>query len=89
MRDSKPTLRFMPRLPKGIRRLRFIVTRLGHPLQVTVTQEEATYQLQDGATLIVDHHGEQLQLQPDVPVSRPFRRCRRSRRPGNRPAASR
>jgi alpha,alpha-trehalose phosphorylase len=70
MRDNSPILRFAPRLPRGIQRLRFIVTRLGHPLRVTVTQQEATYQLQDGAGLTIEHHGEQLQLEPDVVVRR-------------------
>jgi alpha,alpha-trehalose phosphorylase len=70
MRDSTPILRFAPRLPRGIRRLRFIVTRLGRPLQVTVTREHATYQLQDGDGLTIEHHGEQIQLEPDVLVRR-------------------
>ena len=70
MRDSTPVLRFRPRLPSSIQRLRFIVTRLGHPLQVTVTAQEATYQLQDGEGLTIEHHGEQIQLQPDALVRR-------------------
>jgi alpha,alpha-trehalose phosphorylase len=72
MRDSTPILRFAPRLPRSISRLRFIVTRLGHPLQVTVTAQEATYQLQDGEGLTIEHHGEQIQLEPDVLVHRPI-----------------
>jgi alpha,alpha-trehalose phosphorylase len=72
MRDSTPILRFAPRLPRGISGLRFIVTRLGHPLRVTVTQTEATYQLQDGDGLTIEHHGEQLQLAPDVVTRRPI-----------------
>jgi alpha,alpha-trehalose phosphorylase len=70
MRDSTPILRFAPRLPASIHRLRFIVTRQGHPLQVTVTQQEATYQLQDGDGLTIEHHGEQVQLEPDVLIRR-------------------
>lgn len=70
MRDSTPILRFAPRLPRKLQRLRFIVTRLGHPLQVTVTQNEVTYQLQDGDGLTIEHHGEQIQLEPDVLVRR-------------------
>jgi alpha,alpha-trehalose phosphorylase len=72
MRDSTPILRFAPRLPRNIRRLRFIVTRHGHPLRVTVTPEQATYQLQDGDGLTIEHHGEQIQLEPDVLVRRPI-----------------
>ena len=72
MRDSAPILRFAPRLPSGIHRLRFVVTRLGHPLQVTVTQEQATYLLQDGDGLTIEHHGQQIQLEPDVLVRRPI-----------------
>ena len=37
-----------------------------------MTLKEATYQLKDGVALIIDHHGEQVQLEPDVPVSRPI-----------------
>ena len=71
MRDSTPVLRFAPRLPRAITRLAFIVTRHGHPLQVTVTPEEVSYRLQDGECLMIEHFGERIELAPDVATTRP------------------
>jgi alpha,alpha-trehalose phosphorylase len=72
MRDAAPVLRFAPRLPESLHRVSFIVTRQGHPLHVTITGEEATYELQDGDGLTIEHHGERVELEPDVAVSRPI-----------------
>ena len=88
MRDNAPILRFAPRLPRGLHRLAFVVTRRGNPLEVTVTPSEATYLLRDGQGLTIEHHGQRLDLEPDVPATRSIPALEpqpEPRQPPNRP----
>ena len=60
LRDHNGELTFGPRLPERIRRMRFKVVYRGRKLTVTVTQESATYRLEDGDPLDIRHHGRQV-----------------------------
>jgi alpha,alpha-trehalose phosphorylase len=60
MRDHNGELIFAPRLPERITRLRFRVVYRGRKLTVTVTPQQATYQLLDGEPLDIRHHGRQV-----------------------------
>ena len=62
LRDHSGTLRFAPRLPRPIRRLRFRLSYRGCCLAVEVRPDEATYELQAGSELELVHHGEALTL---------------------------
>jgi alpha,alpha-trehalose phosphorylase len=62
MRHVQDTLAFSPRLPNGITRLTFHMRFRGRLLQVTVTHQEATYDLLEGEPLHFFHHGERQTL---------------------------
>jgi alpha,alpha-trehalose phosphorylase len=53
---------FTPRLPDGITRLAFTILLRGRRLHVEVTHEVARYQLVEGDSLDIEHHGKQLSL---------------------------
>jgi alpha,alpha-trehalose phosphorylase len=72
MRLRNGSLSFAPRLPGAIGRLTFHLMFRGCRLRVEVTATEATYRLLDGPPLKVRHHGEEILLQVDRPVSRPI-----------------
>jgi len=65
MRDHGPTLQFAPRLPEHLRRLTFRLLYRGRRLRVTVSHEEAMYELIEGEPLEVVHHGEAVVLDTD------------------------
>ncbi|MEE3919201.1 glycosyl hydrolase family 65 protein [Micromonospora sp. BRA006-A] len=94
LRDDRGVLAFEPRLPRPITRLAFHLRRHGHRLRVTLTPQEARYELPDagpGDAVELWHHGEQLRVTGDGPVTRPCRRCpTRSRAAGSaRPPSER
>jgi len=72
LRDHDARLSFAPRLPPGISGLRFRLQFRGRGLQVRIEPEQATYVLRSGAPLTVWHHGEELEVTADAPVSRPL-----------------
>ena len=74
MRDHGGRLTFAPRLPSRLDRLEFSIHWRGLRLRVTVTADEATYRVRDGAgdSLAFSHHGEPLVVSPDHPVTRPI-----------------
>ncbi len=74
LRDYDGRLSFAPRLPSRIDRLEFSVVWRGQRLRVTVTKSEATYCLRDGEGVSVEltHHGEDLVVGVDEPVTRPI-----------------
>ena len=72
MRTTDSSLSFAPRLPPALCRLRFSVMFRGRRLTVTVGRDEATYQLVEGAPLTFTHHGSQVDVEPDQPVTRPI-----------------
>ncbi|MCU1669092.1 MAG: putative enzyme [Blastococcus sp.] len=65
MRDHNGELTFAPRLPERITRLRFRVGYRGRKLTVTVTPQQATYQVLDGEPLDIRHHGRQVTVGTD------------------------
>ena len=74
LRDYDGQLSFAPRLPSRIDRLEFSVVWRGQRLRVTVTKSEATYSLRDGEGVSVEltHHGEDLVVGVERPVTRPI-----------------
>jgi alpha,alpha-trehalose phosphorylase len=62
MRAGGGALAFSPRLPGGITELTFRLRYRGRKLRVTVTAEHAKYELLDGESLSVTHHGKEFKL---------------------------
>ncbi|MFC3503721.1 glycoside hydrolase family 65 protein [Micromonospora krabiensis] len=75
MRDDRGILSFAPRLPSRLHRLAFSLLWHGHRLRVTLTRDEARYELPDAdaaTTVEVWHDGERLRVTGDTPVVRPM-----------------
>lgn len=75
MRDDRGVLSFDPRLPAAIDRLAFHLRWHGHRLRVTLTSDEARYELPDAdpeTGIEVWHHGEPLRVTGAGPVTRPM-----------------
>ena len=72
MRDHEGRLRFMPRLPDSLERLRFKIRCRGRAITVEVTPTRATYTLYRGDDVEIMHHGESLTLSKAGPVTRPI-----------------
>jgi alpha,alpha-trehalose phosphorylase len=70
LRLQQASLRFAPRLPAGIDRLAFRIVFRNRRIVVEVKAAEATYQLLAGGPLMVLHHGEEILLTVDYPVTR-------------------
>jgi alpha,alpha-trehalose phosphorylase len=89
MRDTGGRLRFAPRLPGVLGRLRFRVLFRGRSLEIEVRPEEATYSLLTGDAVTFSHHGEELTVHPYEPETRPIpsapRRDRPRQPPGREP----
>ncbi|MGK5737483.1 glycoside hydrolase family 65 protein [Micromonospora sp. URMC 103] len=97
MRDDRGVLSFDPRLPRRLDRLAFHLRWHGHRLRVTLTRDEACYELPDaGPEDVVElwHHGERLSVgttavrrpMPPVPDPGPEPPCPPGRRPPRRSA---
>jgi alpha,alpha-trehalose phosphorylase len=77
MRASNRRLRFAPRLPAGITRLRFTIRYRESRISVAVADGTVTYQLLEGAPVRLENHGAELDVKeepievaiPPVPVS--------------------
>lgn len=72
MRVQHGSLYFMPRLLERMKRLAFHLRFQDRRLRVEVTPEEASYHLLDGSPLRIYHHGEEVNLRVNKPVSRPI-----------------
>jgi alpha,alpha-trehalose phosphorylase len=72
MRDHGGSLSFAPRLPERLSRLTFRLCFRGRRTQVEVDHQQARYTLLQGAPLDVAHHGANVTLAPDEPVTRPI-----------------
>jgi alpha,alpha-trehalose phosphorylase len=70
MRDHGGRLRFMPRLPDSLARLRFKIRCRGRAMTIEVTPKQATYTLYRGEDIELVHHGESLTLSTGEPVTR-------------------
>jgi alpha,alpha-trehalose phosphorylase len=57
MRAVGGGLRFAPRLPGGITKLRFRVQYKGRRIRVTVTASSVAYELLAGEPIEIEHHG--------------------------------
>jgi alpha,alpha-trehalose phosphorylase len=57
MRAVEGQLRFAPRLPGGITRLRFRVQYKGRRIRVTVSASSVAYELLAGEPIEIEHHG--------------------------------
>ena len=90
MRDFDGSLTFAPKLPPRLERLAFRVVYRGSRLTVDARKEEATYTLTTGQPLQIGHHGEELTVSADAPVTRPIppvsARPRPKQPPGRAPA---
>jgi len=71
MRDDGGNVTFSPRVPAQFESLRFPLQVRGQRLEVELTPESATYLLRGDGPLAIGHEGETIELQPDVPVTRP------------------
>jgi alpha,alpha-trehalose phosphorylase len=80
-RDHGGTLRFAPRLPEPIGRLRFRLSFRGRCVTVDVRAHEATYAIEAGDALEILHHSEVLEVAPGEPVTRPIPRAPHRERP--------
>jgi alpha,alpha-trehalose phosphorylase len=69
MRDHNGRLSFAPRLPDRIGQLRFAILWRGERLRVGVTAQEATYEVQGASPIELSHHGVQVRVLPDVPIT--------------------
>src|SRR6266516_2382990 len=91
MRLQNGSLCFAPRLPEALGRLAFHLLFRGCRLRVEVRAREATYRLLDGSPLVVHHHGEEILLPVDEPITRPIPPIQAGPRPtqppGREPAA--
>jgi alpha,alpha-trehalose phosphorylase len=70
MRVQHGSLYFAPQLPNVLSRLAFHLVFHGRRLRIEVNATGATYQLLDGLPLRMYHHGEEILLAVDSPVSR-------------------
>ena len=71
LRDADGILRFTPRLPSAITRLKFTITVKRRRLRVEVTHAAASYALAEGEPLDISHHDDRFTLRPDEVVTRP------------------
>jgi len=71
MRDADGELSFAPRLPEGLRGLRFRTRHRGSCLEVSVTGDAAHYTVVDGGPVRARHHGREFSVDPDVPLTLP------------------
>jgi alpha,alpha-trehalose phosphorylase len=65
MRASNRRLRFAPRLPSGITRLRFTIRYRESKISVAVADGTVTYQLLEGAPVRLEHHGVELDVKEE------------------------
>ena len=66
------SLYFGPRLPEPIKRLTFRLVFRGRRLHIEVTPTEATYRLLEGEPLKTWHHGDEITLSVNEPVTKPI-----------------
>ena len=96
LRDHDGELTFAPRLPSQLHGLRLSLLWRGARLRVSITPQEATYEISEGS-LELRQHGEQLTLHAGTPLTRkvpalpdpgPRPEAPRHRKPRSRPDAT-
>lgn len=66
LRSNDGVLHFSPRLPESLHRLAFRLRYRGGRFRVTVTSQEATYDLLEGEHVHLSHHGKEFILRDTV-----------------------
>ena len=69
MRDHGDRLHFAPRLPSALTRLSFGLVYRGRRLRVEIHPDHAVYRLLDGDPVELTHHGDEITLTADKPLS--------------------
>jgi alpha,alpha-trehalose phosphorylase len=69
MRDYGGILSFNPKLPQGLQRLRFRLSRRGQALEVIIEPETTSYLLREGPELSIWHRDQELKLSAGMSVS--------------------
>ena len=72
VRDYGGQLSFAPRLPDDLDRLAFTLTFRGSRLHIVVLPHEAVYEVIEGDSLELRHHGETVEIAPGAAVHRPI-----------------
>ena len=72
MRQFGGSLSFAPRLPHQLSRLAFQIIFQSSRLRVEISRTEATYRVLSGSALQVRHHGAEITLSPNQPVTQPI-----------------
>ncbi|MCR3752501.1 glycoside hydrolase family 65 protein [Lentzea californiensis] len=72
MRDHGGELTFAPRLPEELTRFSFRMSFRGTRISVDVSESGATYRIVDGTELTTRHHGEQITITAEAPVTMPL-----------------
>jgi len=68
LRDYDGRLSFKPRITDRLERLRFTLTVRGQVLEVDIGRNSTTYTLQEGASFMIAHEGQDIELSPGKPV---------------------
>jgi alpha,alpha-trehalose phosphorylase len=72
-RDHGGDFSFSPRLPPGMRRMRFRLDLRGRQLEVEMAPDSVTYSLLRGKELAIRHHDREIRVTPAKPVTMPVR----------------
>ena len=72
MQDHGDGLAFTPKLPDGLTRYAFTLSRRGSCLRVDVTATHAEYTLKTPGSLSIAHYGEPITVTDAAPVTRPI-----------------
>jgi alpha,alpha-trehalose phosphorylase len=74
LRDYGGVLSFRPRLPRGLLRLQFPLSRRGQVLEVSIEPETTSYLLREGPELTIRHQDKEVKLCLGKPISVPNHR---------------
>ncbi|HLJ32364.1 MAG TPA: glycosyl hydrolase family 65 protein, partial [Ktedonobacteraceae bacterium] len=85
LRSQDEAISFSPQLPKEITRLAFHIMFRDRRLRIEVQEKEATYRLLEGSPLKTWHHGDEITLSVDEPVTRPISPLKAGPRPTQPP----
>ena len=85
LRSHKGSISFTPQLPDGITRLTFNVVFRNRRIRVVVTAKEATYYLLSGSSLKTWHHGDEITLSVDKPITKSIQPVKAGPRPSQPP----
>jgi alpha,alpha-trehalose phosphorylase len=72
MREHDDHVAFQPKLPDGLTRYAFSISRRGTCLHVNVTSSHASYVLKEPGAMRITHYGEPLTVTDGTPIARPI-----------------